>query len=85
MEHIVFVEKTVSKHLVNQILNFIENNSFFCFFRQCPEFYRNISLVSRSVTFNQARGIFGFVDTGKITFEFVLFNKVGTCDSSDRF
>jgi len=38
---------------------------------QSPEFYRNIVSVSRSVTFNQARGIFGFVDTdciGKVHF-----------------
>lgn len=38
---------------------------------QCPEFYQNIVSVSRNVTFNQARGIFGFTDSdciGKIHF-----------------
>lgn len=38
---------------------------------QCPEFYRNMIRVQKCVTFNQAKGIFGFSDSdpiGKITF-----------------
>jgi len=45
--------------------------SDFSYIGQCPEFYRNMALVARSVTFNQARGIFGFIDStciGKIHF-----------------
>ncbi|XP_071962099.1 tryptophan--tRNA ligase, cytoplasmic-like [Antedon mediterranea] len=37
----------------------------------CSEFYKNMLRVQKCVTFNQARGIFGFVDTdciGKISF-----------------
>ncbi|PSN41349.1 Tryptophan--tRNA ligase [Blattella germanica] len=37
----------------------------------CPEFYRNIIKVGKSVTFNQVKGIFGFGDSdviGKISF-----------------
>ncbi|CAG7717533.1 unnamed protein product [Allacma fusca] len=45
--------------------------SDFNYVGQCPEFYQNIVSVSRCVTMNQARGIFGFADTdciGKIQF-----------------
>ncbi|KAG0410578.1 hypothetical protein HPB47_012300 [Ixodes persulcatus] len=38
---------------------------------QCPEFYKNIVRIRRSVTFNQVKGIFGFGDSdciGKIGF-----------------
>jgi tryptophanyl-tRNA synthetase len=38
---------------------------------QSPEFYRTICRIQKCVTFNQARGIFGFSDTdciGKIGF-----------------
>jgi tryptophanyl-tRNA synthetase len=45
--------------------------SDFNYVGQCPEFYQNIVAVSRCVTINQARGIFGFVDTdciGKMQF-----------------
>lgn len=40
-------------------------------YRQCPEFYRNIVRIQKSVTFNQVKGIFGFGDSdiiGKIAF-----------------
>ncbi|XP_064489605.1 tryptophan--tRNA ligase, cytoplasmic-like [Ornithodoros turicata] len=43
----------------------------FEFVGQCPEFYKNIVRVRRSVTFNQVKGIFGFGDSdsiGKISF-----------------
>lgn len=42
-----------------------------CPYRQCPEFYRTVVSIQRMVTFNQARGIFGFTDNdciGKIAF-----------------
>jgi len=45
--------------------------SNFSYMGQCPEFYRNVALVSRSVTFSQARGCFGFGESdciGKIHF-----------------
>ena len=38
---------------------------------QCPEFYRTICRIQKLVTFNQARGIFGFTNEdciGKIAF-----------------
>lgn len=38
---------------------------------QCPNFYRNICRIQKSVTFSQVRGIFGFTDSdciGKIAF-----------------
>lgn len=38
---------------------------------QCPNFYRNICRIQKSVTFSQVRGIFGFTDSdciGKISF-----------------
>ena len=37
----------------------------------CPNFYRNVLRIQKCVTVNQAKGIFGFVDTdciGKIGF-----------------
>ena len=40
-------------------------------YRQCPEFYRTVLSIQRLVTFNQARGIFGFTDSdciGKVAF-----------------
>uniref|UniRef100_A0A915KPT4 tryptophan--tRNA ligase n=1 Tax=Romanomermis culicivorax TaxID=13658 RepID=A0A915KPT4_ROMCU len=43
----------------------------FDFIGQCPEFYRNMIRIQRSVTFSQARGIFGFTESdciGKIAF-----------------
>lgn len=48
---------------------FIFNN--LTYVGQCPEFYRTIVSIQRMVTFNQARGIFGFTDNdciGKIAF-----------------
>lgn len=38
---------------------------FVCYYSQSPEFYQNIALISRSITFNQAKGCFGFGDSGK--------------------
>jgi len=43
----------------------------FSYIGQCPAFYQNIALISRSITFNQAKGCFGFGDSdciGKIHF-----------------
>jgi len=40
-------------------------------FRQCPQFYRNMIEISKCVTFNQVKGIFGFGDSdviGKVSF-----------------
>ncbi len=40
-------------------------------FSQCPNFYRNICRIQKSVTFNQVKGIFGFTESdciGKIAF-----------------
>lgn len=40
-------------------------------FSQCPEYYRNVIRIQKSVTFNQVKGIFGFGDSdviGKIGF-----------------
>lgn len=40
-------------------------------FRQCPNYYQNIVRISKCVTFNQVKGIFGFGDSdgiGKIIF-----------------
>ncbi|VDD74298.1 unnamed protein product [Mesocestoides corti] len=48
---------------------FIFNN--FTYMGQCPEFYRTVVSIQRMVTYNQARGIFGFTDNdciGKIAF-----------------
>ncbi|KAL5103455.1 Tryptophan--tRNA ligase cytoplasmic [Taenia crassiceps] len=48
---------------------FIFNN--LTYMGQCPEFYRTVVSIQRMVTFNQARGIFGFTDNdciGKIAF-----------------
>jgi tryptophanyl-tRNA synthetase len=46
---------------------------YFLFFisSQCPEFYRNICRIQKTVTYNQVKGIFGFTDSdciGKISF-----------------
>lgn len=41
------------------------------FYRQSPEFYKNIVRIQKCVTFNQVKGIFGFGDSdviGKISF-----------------
>lgn len=40
-------------------------------YSSCPQFYRNVLRIQKCVTVNQAKGIFGFVDTdniGKIAF-----------------
>lgn len=40
-------------------------------FRKCPAMYQNVIRIQKCVTFNQAKGIFGFVDSdpiGKIGF-----------------
>ncbi|CAF3112645.1 unnamed protein product [Rotaria socialis] len=45
--------------------------SDFDFMAQCPNFYRNICRIQKSVTFNQVKGIFGFTESdciGKIAF-----------------
>jgi len=45
--------------------------SDFDFIGQCPDFYRNMIQISKCVTFNQVKGIFGFGDSdviGKISF-----------------
>lgn len=51
----------------------IDFNAFkiFRFYRQRPEFYRNMIRIQKCVTFNQVKGIFGFDDStviGKIAF-----------------
>lgn len=40
--------------------------SNFRFIGQCPEFYQNIQLVAKNVTFNQAKGCFGFTESDSI-------------------
>ncbi|CAF0728166.1 unnamed protein product [Adineta steineri] len=45
--------------------------SDFDYMAQCPNFYRNIVRIQKSVTFNQVKGIFGFTESdciGKIAF-----------------
>ena len=36
------------------------------FYSQCSEFYKNILRVQKCVTYNQARGIFGFGESDNI-------------------
>ncbi|CAL8099257.1 unnamed protein product [Calicophoron daubneyi] len=48
---------------------FIFNN--FTYMGQCPEFYRTVCQIQRSVTYSQVRGIFGFTESdciGKVAF-----------------
>lgn len=58
----------MSHHQLFDDLN--HSTSLFCF-SQCPNYYRNVIRIQKSVTFNQVKGIFGFGDSdviGKIGF-----------------
>ncbi len=76
------VDLIQQKHLFSRILilwrkffpafnDFLFLRKYFFLTSQCPNFYRNICRIQKSVTFNQVKGIFGFTESdciGKIAF-----------------